>query len=125
MRFTAKPPPHLATDCLFCKIIAGEIPSTEVYSDDDIYAFRDINPAAPTHLLVIPKKHLTDVKSADAEDEALMGKLLLRANDIAAEQGLTDDGFRYVINTGSNGGQTVFHLHLHILGGRQLGWPPG
>jgi histidine triad (HIT) family protein len=115
----------MATDCLFCKIIAGEIPSTEVYSDDDIYAFRDINPAAPTHLLVIPKKHLTDVKSAGAEDEALMGKLLLRANDIAAEQGLTDDGFRYVINTGSNGGQTVFHLHLHILGGRQLGWPPG
>ena len=115
----------MATDCLFCKIIAGEIPSTEVYSDDDIYAFRDINPAAPTHLLVIPKKHLTDVKSAGAEDEALMGKLLLRANDIAAEQGLTDDGFRYVINTGRNGGQTVFHLHLHILGGRQLGWPPG
>ena len=115
----------MATDCLFCKIIAGEIPSTEVYSDDDIYAFRDINPAAPTHLLVIPKKHLTDVNSTDAEDEALMGKLLLRANDIAAEQGLTDDGFRYVINTGSNGGQTVFHLHLHILGGRQLGWPPG
>lgn len=115
----------MATDCLFCKIIAGEIPSTEVYSDDDIYAFRDINPAAPTHLLVIPKKHLTDVQSTDAEDEALMGKLLLRANDIAAEQGLTDDGFRYVINTGSNGGQTVFHLHLHILGGRQLGWPPG
>jgi histidine triad (HIT) family protein len=115
----------MATDCLFCKIIAGEIPSTEVYSDDDIYAFRDINPAAPTHLLVIPKKHLTDVNSTDAEDEALMGKLLLRANDIAAEQGLIDDGFRYVINTGSNGGQTVFHLHLHILGGRQLGWPPG
>ena len=115
----------MATDCLFCKIIAGEIPSTEVYSDDDIYAFRDINPAAPTHLLVIPKKHLTDVQSTDAEDEALLGKLLLRANEIAAEQGLTDDGFRYVINTGSNGGQTVFHLHLHILGGRQLGWPPG
>lgn len=115
----------MATDCLFCKIIAGEIPSTEVYSDDDVYAFRDINPAAPTHLLVIPKKHLTDVKSAAAEDEALMGKLLLRANEIAAAQGLADEGFRYIINTGSNGGQTVFHLHLHILGGRQLGWPPG
>jgi histidine triad (HIT) family protein len=115
----------MATDCLFCKIIAGEIPSTEVYSDDDVYAFRDINPAAPTHLLVIPKKHLTDVKSATAEDEALMGKMLLRANEIAAAQGLADEGFRYIINTGSNGGQTVFHLHLHILGGRQLGWPPG
>ena len=115
----------MANDCLFCKIISGDIPSTEVYSDDDIYAFRDINPAAPTQILVIPKKHLTDVKSAQAEDEALMGKLLLRANDIAQAEGLAEDGFRYIINTGKHGGQTVFHLHLHILGGRALGWPPG
>lgn len=115
----------MATDCLFCKIVAGEIPSTEIYSDDDVYAFRDINPAAPSHILVIPKKHLRDVKSASAEDEALMGKLLLRANHIAQSQGLDEDGFRYVINTGDHGGQTVFHLHLHILGGRALGWPPG
>lgn len=115
----------MATDCLFCKIIAGEIPSSEVYSDDEVYAFRDINPAAPTHILVIPKKHLVDVKSAEASDEALMGKLLLRANEIAEAQGLAESGFRYVINTGSDGGQTVFHLHLHILGGRGLGWPPG
>ena len=115
----------MTTDCLLCKIIAGEIPSTEVYSDDDVYAFRDINPAAPRHILVIPKKHLTDAKAAGPEDEALMGKLLLRANEIARAEGLAEDGYRYVINTGKHGGQTVFHLHLHILGGRSLGWPPG
>ncbi|MFT7472102.1 MAG: histidine triad (HIT) family protein [Kiritimatiellia bacterium] len=115
----------MSQDCLFCKIIAGEIPSNKVYSDDDVYAFHDINPAAPTHILVIPKKHLTYVNSADGADEALLGKLLLKANQIAADLGLSEDGFRYVINTGRDGGQTVFHLHLHILGGRALGWPPG
>ena len=115
----------MSNDCLFCKIIAGEIPSNKVYSDDDLYAFHDINPAAPTHILIIPKKHLTYVNSADEGDEALMGKLLLKAKQIAADQGRSEDGFRYVINTGRNGGQTVFHLHLHILGGRALGWPPG
>ena len=115
----------MADDCLFCKIIAGEIPSNKVYSDDDVYAFHDISPAAPTHILIIPKKHLTDVAASDASDQALLGKLLLKANEIAAEQGLSEDGFRYVINTGSDGGQTVYHLHLHILGGRALSWPPG
>lgn len=113
------------SDCLFCKIIAGDIPSNKVYSDDEVYAFHDINPAAPQHVLIIPKKHLTDVCSANAEDQALMGKLLLKANDIAKELGLDEKGFRYVINTGEHGGQTVYHLHLHILGGRTLGWPPG
>jgi|TARA_B110000977_G_scaffold184520_1_gene248348 histidine triad (HIT) family protein len=115
----------MASDCLFCKIIAGDIPSNEVYSDDDVYAFYDINPATPTHVLIIPKKHLTDINEANLEDTALLGKLLLKANEIAASLGLTQDGFRYVINTGKDGGQTVFHLHLHILGGRALGWPPG
>lgn len=115
----------MSDDCLFCKIIAGEIPSNKVYSDDDIYAFQDINPAAPQHVLVIPKRHLTDVSSANEEDQALLGKLLLKANQIAQELGLTKDGFRYVINTGRDGGQTVFHLHLHLLGGRALQWPPG
>ena len=115
----------MATDCLFCKIIAGEIPSTEVYSDDDIYAFRDINPAAPTHLLVIPKKHLTDVKSAYAEDAALMGKLRPRANHIAAEQGQTEARFRYVTNKGNNNSKTVSNIQLHILTGLQLSWLPG
>ncbi|GJM13861.1 MAG: putative HIT-like protein [Pseudohongiella sp.] len=115
----------MSDDCLFCKIIAGEIPSNKVYSDDDVYAFWDIEPAAPTHILLIPKKHLTYVNSAGDEDEALLGKMLLVANRIAAEQGLSEDGFRYVINTGRDGGQTIFHLHLHILGGRALDWPPG
>jgi histidine triad (HIT) family protein len=115
----------MSEDCLFCKIVKGDIPSKEVYCDDDVYAFHDINPAAPSHVLVIPKKHLTDVTAATSEDEALMGKLLLRANDIAKKLNLAENGFRYVMNTGVDGGQTVYHLHLHILGGRALTWPPG
>lgn len=115
----------MASECLFCRIIAGEIPSTRVYDDADVYAFRDINPVAPSHILVIPKKHLESVQAAQAEDEGLLGKLLLQANQIAAAEGLADAGFRYVINTGEHGGQTVFHLHLHILGGRPMTWPPG
>ena len=115
----------MSADCLFCKIIAGEIPSNKVYSDEHVYAFHDINPAAPTHILVIPKKHIESVREASAEDEALLGKLLLAANHITEELGLAESGFRYVINTGKDGGQTVFHLHLHILGGRALSWPPG
>jgi histidine triad (HIT) family protein len=114
----------MSADCLFCKIIAGDIPSNKVYSDAHVYAFHDINPAAPTHVLVIPKKHLSAVNDGGEENEALLGKLLLAANKIAAKLELAD-GFRYVINTGNDGGQTVFHLHLHILGGRALSWPPG
>ncbi len=116
---------HASADCLFCKIIAGEIPSNKVYSDEDVYAFHDINPAAPTHILVIPRKHLRNVSAGTDADEALLGKLMLAANKIAAAEGLAEDGFRYVINTNDNGGQTVYHLHLHILGGRQMTWPPG
>jgi histidine triad (HIT) family protein len=115
----------MSDDCLFCKIIAGDIPSDKVYSDDDVYAFRDINPAAPHHILIIPKKHMASVSAADDQDEALMGKLLLKANQIAEQEGLCSGGFRYVINTGNDGGQTVSHLHLHILGGRAMRWPPG
>lgn len=115
----------MSDDCLFCKIVAGDIPGDVVYEDDDVYAFRDINPAAPTHVLVIPKKHIASVKDATPEDEALMGKLLLAGNKVAEQEGLTQDGFRYVINTGGHGGQTVFHIHLHVLGGRQMVWPPG
>ena len=115
----------MSDDCLFCKIIAGDIPSNKVYSDDDVYAFHDINPAAPSHILIIPKKHITAVNQADAGDEALLGRLIMRANEIAEQQGLSENGFRYVINTGDHGGQTVFHLHLHILGGRSMNWPPG
>ena len=115
----------MSNDCLFCKIIAGDIPSNKVYSDEHVFAFHDINPAAPTHVLVIPKKHLSAVNDGGEQNEALLGKLLIAANKIAAQLELEEAGFRYVINTGRDGGQTVFHLHLHILGGRPLSWPPG
>ncbi|MBL4821283.1 MAG: histidine triad nucleotide-binding protein [Gammaproteobacteria bacterium] len=115
----------MSDDCLFCKIIAGDIPSNKVYSDDEVYAFHDISPAAPVHILVIPKNHIPAVIEAGSQDEGLLGRLILRANEIAKQQGLADDGFRYVINSGNYGGQTVSHLHLHILGGRQMTWPPG
>ena len=115
----------MSEDCLFCKILAGEIPCDEVYSDDTVFAFRDISPAAPTHILIIPRKHIPNVAVAEEEDAELLGQLMLKANEIAEREGLTGDGFRYVINTGSQGGQTVSHIHLHILGGRQMTWPPG
>lgn len=115
----------MAGDCLFCKIAAGEIPSTAVYSDDEFYAFRDISPGAPTHCLIIPRKHIARVHEAAPEDEALLGRMLLRAGAIAREEGIADAGFRFVINANEHGGQTVFHLHLHILGGRPMAWPPG
>ncbi len=115
----------MADDCIFCKIAAGSIPSTSVYADDEFYAFRDIHPAAPTHILVIPRKHIARVDDADAGDEALLGRLILTANGIARQEGLVDSGFRFVVNSGEGAGQSVFHLHLHILGGRPMGWPPG
>jgi histidine triad (HIT) family protein len=115
----------MTSQCLFCRIAAGEIPSNKVYSDDDVYAFRDINPAAPQHILIIPRKHLSSLNDAGPEDQALMGKLLLSARLIAQELGFADDGFRSVINTGEHGGQTVFHIHVHVLSGRHLSWPPG
>ena len=115
----------MSNDCVFCKIISGDIPSNKVYSDDQVYAFHDINPAAPTHVLVIPRKHLSAVNDRSEEHEPLLGALMAAANRIVVQLGLEESGFRYVINTGSHGGQTVFHLHLHILGGRPLTWPPG
>jgi histidine triad (HIT) family protein len=115
----------MAEDTIFGKIMRGEIPSTEVYSDDEFYAFRDVNPAAPTHVLVIPRKPIPRISDATDQDAALLGRLLLVANKIAAQEGLVDKGFRYVINCGDDGGQTVFHLHLHLLGGRPMAWPPG
>ena len=115
----------MSYDCLFCKIISGEIPSNEVYSDDQVYAFHDINPAAPTHVLVVPKKHISAVNDSSEDHQSLLSALLVAANRIVTQLGLEEAGFRYVINTGGDGGQTVFHLHLHILGGRPLGWPPG
>jgi histidine triad (HIT) family protein len=110
--------------CLFCKIIAGEIPSKMVFEDDLTYAFRDINPQAPTHVLVVPRKHIGSLSEASAEDEGLLGYLHLIAARIAASEGL-GGGFRTVVNTGPDGGQTVDHLHVHLLGGRSMHWPPG
>ncbi|MEX2132455.1 MAG: histidine triad nucleotide-binding protein [Pseudohongiellaceae bacterium] len=110
----------MSADCLFCKIIAGDIPSNKVFEDEDLFAFRDINPAAPVHILLIPKRHLSAIDKAVTADELLLGKLLLRASIIARDEKL-DEGFRLVINTGKHSGRTIFHLHLHILGGRAMG----
>jgi histidine triad (HIT) family protein len=110
--------------CLFCKIVAGEIPSKKVFEDDLTYAFRDINPQAPTHVLVVPRKHIASLAVASAEDQELLGYLHLVAARIANSEGLSK-GFRTVINTGPDGGQTVDHLHVHLLGGRAMLWPPG
>jgi histidine triad (HIT) family protein len=115
----------MAEETIFGKILKGEIPSEEVYSDDEFYAFRDVNPAAPTHVLVIPRKPIARITDAAEEDAALIGRMFLVANKIADQEGLTEKGFRYVINCNEWGGQTVFHLHLHILGGRAMTWPPG
>ena len=110
--------------CLFCKIVAGEIPSQKVFEDDLTYAFRDIHPQAPTHVLVVPRKHIGSLEETRAEDEEMLGYLHLVAARIASSEGLRN-GFRTVINTGPDGGQTVDHLHVHLLGGRPMGWPPG
>jgi len=109
-------------DCIFCKIIHGSIPATKVYEDEQVLAFKDISPASPTHILVIPKTHYASVREADKNT---LGELLYRAKELAHELGISDSGFRTVINTGSDGGQTVAHLHLHLLGGRKHNWPAG
>lgn len=111
-------------DCLFCKIVAGQIPADKLYEDDEVLAFRDISPQAPVHFLVIPKKHIVGPAFIEAEDELLIGKMLRAAAMIAADLGI-GDGYRLVFNNGADAGQTVFHLHLHILGGRHMHWPPG
>ena len=111
-------------DCLFCKIIAGAIPSKKVFEDDLCFAFEDIHPHAPTHVLIVPKKHIASLAQTTSEDQALLGRLLATAAKLAREAGLSN-GYRTVINTGADGGQTVGHLHLHLLGGRPMGWPPG
>jgi histidine triad (HIT) family protein len=107
------------TDCIFCKIAQGEIPSKKLYEDSDLVAFHDINPAAPVHFLIVPKEHIASLEEAHARHEMLLGRILLLAPMLAKEQGLTD-GFKTVINTGKGGGQVVFHLHVHVLGGGKL-----
>jgi len=110
---------------IFKKIISGEIPADIVYDDEDCLAFRDVNPQAPIHILVIPKKEIASLAGAEGEDERLLGHILLKVAEIARDQGLEDDGYRVVANIGRNGGQSVDHLHFHLLGGRSLSWPPG
>ena len=112
-----------AADCIFCKIVAGEIPATLVKRTDRLVAFRDVSPQAPVHVLVIPTEHLASLE--DVQDGRLLGEMLMLARDIAREEKIAEDGYRVVLNTNKNGGQTVFHLHLHLLGGRRLTWPPG
>jgi len=111
-------------DCLFCRIIKGEIPSKKIHEDERVYAFEDINPQAPTHVLVVPKKHIRGLKEARAEDAELIGYCQLTAANIARQRNI-EDGYRTVLNVGPQAGQSVFHLHLHLLGGRNLHWPPG
>ena len=112
-------------NCVFCKIIRGEIPSKKIYEDDEMLAFHDINAQAPVHFLVIPKQHIPFITETQAADSALLGRLLFRAQELAVRLGCVEKGFRIVINCKSHGGQTVDHLHLHVLGGRYLAWPPG
>jgi histidine triad (HIT) family protein len=111
-------------DCLFCKIVTGEIPTKKIYEDDRVFAFEDINPQAPTHVLIVPKKHIVGLKEAQPGDAEIIGYCQLTAAKIARERRI-DSGYRTVYNVGPGAGQSVFHLHLHLLGGRPLGWPPG
>ena len=113
------------SSCLFCKIITREIPGAIVYEDERILAFNDINPQAPTHVLLVPKRHIASLNDLQPGDDQVLGELVRRAAAIAKERGISAGGFRTVFNTNSDAGQTVFHVHLHLLGGRSLGWPPG
>lgn len=113
------------TDCLFCKIASGEIPGDIVYQDDDVLAFRDLSPQAPVHFLVIPKKHISTINDIQPADAELIGKMYLAAQAVAKDEGMDDSGYRCVMNCNDDGGQTVHHIHLHVLGKRRMNWPPG
>lgn len=113
------------TDCIFCKIAAGEISATKVYDDGEVLAFRDINPEAPVHLLVIPRRHIATLNDLTEADATLIGRLYLAAKQVAIELGVAENGYRTVINCNRDAGQIVFHVHMHLLAGRELGWPPG
>jgi len=112
-------------DCLFCRIATRQIPAPLVYEDDRVVAFNDINPQGPTHVLIVPKRHIATLNDLTSEDDGLVGELIRRASAIAAERGISADGYRVLFNTNRAAGQTVFHVHLHLIGGRSLGWPPG
>jgi histidine triad (HIT) family protein len=111
--------------CLFCRIVNREIPAAIVYEDDRVLAFNDINPQAPTHVLVVPKRHIPSLNELQPDDDGIVGEMVRRAAAIARERGIDESGYRTVFNTNSDAGQTVFHIHLHLVGGRSLGWPPG
>ena len=111
--------------CIFCKIASGEIPAQILHQDDDVVAFRDLNPQAPHHVLIIPKQHFTTLNDVSSENNLLLGKLISTATNIAKQLGIADDGYRVVMNCNSDGGQSVYHIHLHLLGGRHMTWPPG
>jgi histidine triad (HIT) family protein len=112
-------------DCLFCKIAAGEIPATLVHQDDRLIAFKDINPQAPMHVLVVPRRHIATLNDLTDADDGLVGEMIRRAGALARENGYADRGYRTVFNCNADAGQTVFHIHLHVLGGRAMKWPPG
>ncbi len=122
---TTRPPERHEDGCLFCGIVTGAIPSTRVYEDDTVIAFRDINPGAPTHVLIIPRTHIAGISAPEAEDGDLLVALIRAAKQVAAQDGVAESGYRLVWNVGPNAGQSVFHLHLHLLGGRPMAWPPG
>lgn len=113
------------SDCIFCKIVAGEIPSKKIYEDEQVLAFNDINPEAPTHVLIIPKKHISSLNDLSSDHVQLAGHILLTAKKVAEELGVAEAGYRVVNNCGNDGGQTVHHIHFHLLAGRALQWPPG
>jgi len=114
-----------APDCLFCKIIAAEIPADIVCESSDVIAFRDINPQAPTHVVIVPRRHIATINDLENSDAEIVGQLFLAARDIARQEGLAEDGYRVAMNCNAAAGQTVFHIHLHLLGGRKFSWPPG
>jgi histidine triad (HIT) family protein len=113
------------SDCLFCRIIAGELPSAQIYADESVVAIRDVSPQAPTHILLLSRKHIASVREIGAADKELIGKICEVGTELAAREGIAQDGYRLVVNVGRNGGQTVDHLHVHLLGGRPMIWPPG
>ena len=116
---------HMSNDCLFCKISAGSVPSEMVYESETLFAINDINPQAPTHILIIPRTHHSSLLEVEENDHKLMGSIITVANNLAKERGLDKSGYRLVVNCGAGAGQSVFHIHYHILGGRPMKWPPG
>lgn len=112
-------------DCIFCRIAAGDIPAELIYEDERVVGFRDLNPQAPTHALVIPRKHIATLNDLSVDDELIVGRMIGAAREIARQEGLDEAGYRTVMNCNEAGGQTVFHIHLHLLGGRMMHWPPG